>query len=47
MSLRDKLDHEITFTFFAALAIVGALAFITWGAKAANVPGLAALVQHP
>jgi hypothetical protein len=47
MSVRDSLDHEITFVFFASLAIVGALAFMTWASKAANIPGLAALTQHP
>lgn len=47
MALRDSMDHPVTFTFFAALAIAGALAFMTWGAKASNLPGLAAFVQHP
>lgn len=47
MALRDSMDHPVPFVFFAALAIAGALAFMTWGAKAANIPGLAALVQHP
>lgn len=46
-SVRDSLDHEITFVFFASLAILGALAFMTWGAKAANIPGLSSLTQHP
>lgn len=47
VALRDNLDHPVTFVFFAALAISGALAFMTWGAKSSNLPGLAAFVQHP
>lgn len=47
MAFRDSMDHEIPFVFFASLAILGALAFMTWGAKAAGIPGLAALTQHP
>lgn len=43
----DGLDHPITFTFAVALVVVVWLAIITWGAKAAGIPGLAALVQHP
>lgn len=43
----DSLDHPIFFTFFVALAVIAWMALITWFAKAANVPGLAALAQHP
>lgn len=42
-----SLDHPIFFTFVIALTTVAWLALFTWAAKAAGVPGLAALVQHP
>lgn len=45
--LLDALDHPIMFTFLIALVVAAWLALITWGAKAAGLPGLAALAQHP
>lgn len=45
--LLDALDHPIVFTFLIALVVIGWLALITWGAKAAGLPGLASLAQHP
>lgn len=45
--LAQALDHPIFFTFVIALTTIGWLAIMTYIAKAANVPGLAALAQHP
>lgn len=45
--LRDSLDHPIFFTLCIALTTMAWLALITWGAKAAGLPGLAGLAQHP
>lgn len=47
MALRESLDHPIFFTLMIALTTVAWLSLITWGAKAAGLPGLAALAQHP
>lgn len=43
----DALDHPVFFSLVIALTTVGWLALMTWGAKAANLPGPAALFQHP
>jgi hypothetical protein len=43
----DGLDHPIFFTFVLTMVIVAWMAIITWGFKAANLPGPAALFQHP
>lgn len=45
--LADAFDHPITFTLVVAVVVVAWLAIITWIAKAADIPGLAALAQHP
>jgi hypothetical protein len=47
VSIRSSLDHPIFFTFAVSLCVMFWLAVITWGAKAAGIPGLAALAQHP
>lgn len=47
MEFLKKLDHPILFLVFLMLALKGTEAVVTWGAKKANLPGLAALVQHP
>lgn len=41
----DAADHPITFVFLLAIAIACALAIMAWGAKAANLPGLASLLK--
>lgn len=43
----DAMDHPIVFVFFMTLAVLGASALLTWGFKAAGLPGPAALAQHP
>lgn len=45
--LRQALDHPIFFTFVISLCVVGWLSILTWGAKAAGLPGLSGLLQHP
>lgn len=45
--LRDALDHPIFFSLVITLAVVAWMAILTWAAKAANLPGPAALFQHP
>jgi len=47
VDIRRNLDHPIFFTFAVSLVVMFWLAVITWGAKAAGIPGLAALAQHP
>lgn len=44
---RDSLDHPVFFLFVVAIGVASVLALVTWGAKAANLPGLASLAQHP
>lgn len=46
MGFRD-LDHPIVFVFLVTLAVLAMASLITYGAKAANLPGLASLAQHP
>lgn len=45
--LAGALDHPIFFSFAITLVVIFWLAMFTWAAKAANLPGLAALAQHP
>lgn len=45
--LAAALDHPVFFTFVVALVVAAWLAFLTWAAKAAGLPGLAAFTQHP
>lgn len=45
--MADALDHPIFFTFAVALVVIAWMAIFTWMAKAAGLPGLAALAQHP
>lgn len=45
--LRHALDHPIFFTLLIALTTMAWLSILTWGAKAAGLPGLAGLAQHP
>jgi hypothetical protein len=47
MEFLKHLDHPLLFLFFMLLALKGLEAVLTWGAKEANMPGLAALIQHP
>lgn len=45
--LLDALDHPVMFAFAMTLVVIGFASLITYGAKAAGWPGLAALSQHP
>lgn len=47
MEFIKHLDHPLLFLFFLLLALKGLEAVITWGFKEANMPGPAALMQHP
>lgn len=44
---RDSLDHPVVFVVLISIAVICMTSMFTWGAKAANLPGLAALTQHP
>lgn len=43
----DALDHPILFSLIITVLVVAWCAILTWGFKAANLPGPAALFQHP
>lgn len=43
----EGLDHPIFFSMVLAIVVACWLAIFTYGAKAAGLPGLAALMQHP
>jgi hypothetical protein len=43
----QALDHPIFFSFVMTLVVVAWMAILTWAFKAANLPGPAALFQHP
>lgn len=45
--LADALDHPIFFLFVVSLGVVSMLALMSWGAKAAGLPGVSMLLQHP
>lgn len=45
--LLDGLDHPIMFVLLMTLAVASTMAIFTWGAKSMNLPGPAALFQHP
>ena len=45
--LADALDHPIFFTLVITLVVVAWMAILSWLFKAANLPGPAALFQHP
>lgn len=45
--LLDELDHPLPFIFFTTLAVLGMAAIMTWGLKAAGMPGPAAFFQTP
>lgn len=45
--LASALDHPIFFSLVITLVVVAWMAVLTWAAKAANLPGAAALFQHP
>lgn len=45
--LLNKLDHPLLFLFFLLLALTGLQAVLTWAFKEFNLPGPAALAQHP
>lgn len=45
--VREALDHPIFFSLVITLVVVAWMAIFTWGFKAANLPGPAALFQHP
>lgn len=47
MEFLKHLDHPLLFLFFLLIALKGLEAVLTWGFKAANMPGPAALIQHP
>lgn len=45
--LAEALDHPIFFSFVITLAVVAWMAILSWGFKAAGMPGPAGLFQHP
>lgn len=45
--LADALDHPIFFSFVLAVVVACWWAILTWAFKAADMPGPAALFQHP
>lgn len=45
--LVDALDHPIFFLLVISIGVVCMLSILTWGAKAAGLPGPASLLQHP
>lgn len=45
--LLDAADHPIIFVFLMTVAVMSMAAILTWIAKSANLPGPAALFQHP
>lgn len=45
--IADALDHPIFFLIVLSIGVVCMLAILSWGAKAANLPGISALLQHP
>jgi hypothetical protein len=45
--LASALDHPIFFSIVITLVVVAWMSIFTWAAKAANLPGPAALFQHP
>ncbi len=45
--LAEALDHPIFFSIVITLVVVCWMAIFTWAAKAAHLPGPAALFQHP
>lgn len=45
--LADALDHPIFFTLVITLVVVAWMAILSWSFKALNLPGPAALFQHP
>jgi hypothetical protein len=45
--LIEALDHPIFFSFVITIVVVAWMAILTWAFKAANLPGPAALFQHP
>lgn len=45
--LIEALDHPIFFSIVITLVVVAWMAIFTWIFKAANLPGPAALFQHP
>lgn len=47
MEFIEHLDHPLLFLLFLLLALKGLEAVLTWAFKAADMPGPAALVQHP
>jgi len=46
-SLVDTLDHPIPYVLAMTVAIMCMAALLTWGFKAAHMPGPASLFQHP
>lgn len=45
--LVEALDHPIFFLLVISIGVVCMLSILTWGAKALDLPGPAALLQHP
>lgn len=45
--IRDSLDHPVFFVLVITVAVVCMASLISWGFKAANMPGPAGLFQHP
>lgn len=42
----DGLDHPIIFVFLLALALGGAMSLLSWGFKAADMPGAANVIKN-
>lgn len=45
--IRDSLDHPVFFVIVITVAVVCMASIFTWAFKAMNMPGPAALFQHP
>lgn len=41
----DAADHPVVFVLFLSMAVAGMLSILSWGAKAANHPGAAAVLK--
>jgi hypothetical protein len=44
---KDSLDHPVFFVIVLTVAVCCMAAIFAWALKAANLPGPAALFQHP
>jgi hypothetical protein len=44
--LADALDHPVFFLIVVAIGVAALLCIFTWLAKAANLQGLASVLEH-